>query len=1074
MSAPVPPPHRLVSASAGSGKTFQLTNALLRLVLEGEDPASILATTFTRVAAAEILTRTLERLSASVLDAAALEQLRAHVPGATAHGCAAALERLVERLPALSILTIDAFFARLAAASALEIGLTPGYRMLDDEEDARVRARAADAALAGEHEGVFFELLRQLQGERLRLHVHRALLDIVDNGYRAFLAAGGAPEPWCAIGAVGSPLTDERLESLREELRGLDPVLTARGVPDKRWQGAQEQLLEDAERGRWEALAAKGLGGAVLQADHRNTEATYYKKPMDEERAAIVRALLSHARGVLTREHAAGTRAAHELIARFDMAYAAIKREMGVATFDDAPRLLARAVSSERLDQLYYRLDGRVRHVLLDEFQDTSMMQFRLLEPILDELLSQDSEGRRVFCVGDPKQSLYAWREAEPTLLPAMEQRWPAFESETLSRSWRSSPRVLDAVNAVFGTLDENAALGAPGETTSATLTVARAWKETFQEHVAAHQGMAGSARLLAAERPADEAGSSVAGASADRLAIATGVELVRRSFEDDPGASIALIVRSGKHLRSAMAMLKRLGVPASEARGNPLTDAPVVAAAASLLQATDHPGDTAALHHVARSPLGAALGMSDASEARSVAEQWRRRIADRGVAAALERWYEAVAAETDAHGSARFLQLLALADRFDAERGGTGGAFARVAETKRVDEPGGTRVRVMTIHGSKGLEFDHVVVPCLSRAWRVAPTSVIAARDVALGPVTRISRYPNEVLRMLDPRLGELYESEQARQINEELCCLYVAMTRARRRLDLVVPPDERGSGEDGQASWSLSSAHVIRAALAAGEPATPGAVLWSSGEPAAGAERIEPKRVASVTGSVTLRLGPVRGRSAARLATLTPSQAGTASSRRADDLLAGSGDHGRTYGGLVHAWFERVGWLDDGVPEADALREASAEAGYPSDLADAHVEGFLTILKSPSLAPLLRRSAWIAGWPGADEARVTNERPFAVRAAGADQDRLLQGRFDRLVVARSGGIVVGAEVVDYKTERIDAEASPDALGLRHRPQLEAYGQAAGIQLGLDPSCVRLTLVFTSAGRVVTVAPGP
>ena len=143
------------------------------------------------------------------------------------------------------------------------------------------------------------------------------------------------------------------------------------------------------------------------------------------------------------------TRGVFGLMRAFEQRYDVQVRRSGKLSFVDLPVLLD--AREDRLD-LEYRLDGGFDHWLLDEFQDTSRLQWQSIANLIDEVV-QDPEGRRgFFCVGDQKQSLYQWRGGDPRLFDRVEEKYSGgIESSSLDESWRSVPDVLEMVNAVFG-----------------------------------------------------------------------------------------------------------------------------------------------------------------------------------------------------------------------------------------------------------------------------------------------------------------------------------------------------------------------------------------------------------------------------------------------------------------------------------------------------------------------------------------------------------------------------------------------------------------------------------------------
>jgi ATP-dependent helicase/nuclease subunit A len=489
--------HRVILASAGTGKTFQLTNRYIALLARGVEPSAILATTFTRKAAGEILGRILVRLAkAAGGDAKAVAELQEHAdPSLDADRCRALLLRVSGELHRLSILTLDAFFLRIAGGMLLDLDTPPGWSMLDEEADAQLRSDAALDAISGMSTVEAVALLERLHQGVLSRRVHDELLSTVGAAHGIYLLTHGNRRAWQALRGDGDPLKAADVERLVEELRGATPPLTKSGKPGAVGVRAMAKELACAERGDWKGFLSGGLVKAVIEE-----RGSYARCAIPAKTEAVYRALIEHAAAVRFRQIGDRTLAMFDLVERFDQSYDAAKREARAYLFDDVPRLLLRQNAAEKLTKLYFRLDGQIDHVLLDEFQDTSMLQFAMIDPILDELMAGTPEGeakRSVFIVGDVKQSLYGWRGAQSDLLAALSDRWPQLRESTLERTYRSSPVIVEAVNAVFGGLDSNPALAECG--------AARAvWTRRFREHASARPELPGYARVsVAADRNA-------------------------------------------------------------------------------------------------------------------------------------------------------------------------------------------------------------------------------------------------------------------------------------------------------------------------------------------------------------------------------------------------------------------------------------------------------------------------------------------------------------------------------------------------------------------------------------------
>lgn len=1079
----------VILASAGTGKTFALTNRLMALLAAGEDPSAVIAATFTRKAAGEILGRLLLRLASAVVVPEGLQELREHVdPRLTAERCAAVLAGLLAELDRLPILTIDALLIRLAGLFGLEAGLPPRWRIADEDEDDSLREEALDEALRGEP-GAVRALLQGLLRERPAARSVRAVAwEAASASLEAVLATRGHPEAWTRLGPdPADRLPGPALEAARRALAGAEASLpvTAKGEPDGRFVKAFRAAVQRATDGDWRGLVADGLGAAFL-----SEERCYYRIELPPRLAGALAPLVGHARHEVLRELAARTAACRALAERFAEAYQRAKLRAGALRFDDIPRLLLEREDAGELGPLYYRLDARVRHVLLDEFQDTSVEQFRLLQPLLEELLAgegavESAAGRSVLCVGDVKQSLFAWRNAEPTLLPHLLVRWPQMQRQPLTANFRSSPVVLETVNRVFAPLAENPFL--------AGSTAAEEFAGGFQAHTAGgpNAGLTGAVRLLVAEprggegdggRADDSLKAQRAGCSA--LAIERAIAL-HREF---PGWSIAIVLRKNAAMGRLVHGLRAAGVEAVKEGGNPLIDTPAIAAVVSLLRAMVHPVDTAALYHVATGPLGEAAGLREPLDAAAAAGRLsalRGELARSGLARFLLALRGRMDRVLDRRSAERFDQLLDRALVFEATAGPDAAGFAEHLVSHGVEEPGSARVRVTTIHKAKGLEFDAVIAAELVEPWTHRPGPVLMARAADAGPLdppALVSVHPDEVVRSISPEAAAAVERAKAAEVHEELCGLYVALTRAKRVMECLVPP---AAAPATLAKWPAAptAAQVLHAALAPERPAEAGAVLWAApGSDAslfaaapAGARAEAAGGGAGRAGGVAADGPPCRLRDGAelpawRLRGVSPSGLEGGATVRLGEVLRPSARSrpGLALGTLLHAWFERVEWADRPVPDDAELLAAAERIGIGREAAAPALEAFRAALGRPGLRARLSRSAYPSEGV---EVRVRREWPLAVRMNLPDGPALLSGFVDRVVIVERAGRAVSADVLDFKTDAVDPGEDARAFAARvehYRPQVAAYRGALGRRLGLPAASIAAALLFTRSGTVV------
>jgi ATP-dependent exoDNAse (exonuclease V) beta subunit len=1057
------PDHKLILASAGTGKTYQLTNQFLGLLFAGVEPERILATTFTRKAAGEILDRVLARLVEAIEQPKKCSELDEALgsPGLTAQTCLGLLARLTRSLDSFQVRTIDSFFVQLIRLFALDLELPPNWGIASEREDETIQAEALHDLLAALPPDDALRLLRGLDSGRIGRAVHDKLLDHVGRMRPVFLeSAEGA---WEHVRPTPKPSDEEVAEALAA-LAVAELHTTQAGKPDKRWESARQGLLELSEARDWEGILTAGLGAGYFAKD-----ATYYGKPMSSSLRDAIAPIVRRAVHEFLTTLLARNRSIHALLERFETAYAERKRERGAYRFDDLPAVLSPHAASEppieaRELDMWFRLDSRIDHLLLDEFQDTSPLQWRILAKLAAEIAADGTGERTFFCVGDVKQSIYGFRQAEPRLLTGLPRLLPGLEPEEIDKSYRSSSVVLDAVNRVFSNLEENPALA--HDDVAAYRPGAARWQRGFHPHVAA-KPLPGAACVVEA-RPRAE------GEKLDVPLLERAVERAVGVCEESRNASVGILMRERKHIPGLIHALRRKGIDASGEGGNPLTDSEAVLAFLSLLHLADHPADSAAAFHVGNSGFGTYVELAkDADDAarRRVALHIRTRLADEGLGRVCADFARRVA--TDASWSAwdraRFAQLSELAFAFDARAGLRPSDFVDHVRTERVESPGGARVRVMTIHGAKGLEFDAVILPELHKDLVGRRSGLLVHRPEPDGPIESVTVSPSKSLLAADPALQEIYDATTARMFEEGLSTLYVAMTRAARRLDLIVP------WRDPEKKLGVpKTADLIRGALPAGEVHEPDAagVIWSQPGSAANggwAAGLHPEGVgadAEPPSTASLDLAPsARPRSLTRR-----SPSAEEGGRRVNAEWLFRDKRGVRRGNLIHRWLEDLDWIEDfELEDSRALEQGSATEPDPAALR-AELEALRTALDAESVRAALSSTGCDA--PVGLDLEVHKEHAFSmVLCDDAGEEQLWTGSIDRLVLGRRDGEVVWADVLDYKTDRVD-EAALDERTAYYRPQLESYGRVVAAQTGLAPDAIRLRLVFLEPGQVVDLAP--
>ena len=1054
-------PHHLFLASAGTGKTFQLTNHFLRLLFRGVQPERILATTFTRKAAGEILDRVLERLVDGARGGNDLDDLRRFVerPDLEAGDCVRLLGSLTRAIDRFQVRTIDAFFVQLARLFALDLELSPDWTIVDEREDEALREEAVQGVLGDGSQAERLELLARLARRRGAQSRARGGALAAVPGPRPL--PGERPGRLVASLQPEGGLDDDALDACLEALRRTDLPQTKAGAPNKVFSKALDKLVDAVTTGDWSTVIEQGLGKALIDCSCTYSRVAFSDR-LIEDLTPVVRHSVAQVVAGLAQRNAS----LHELLRRFEGRYQDLKRSRGAYRFDDLPLALVGGSSQARpLDErdldLWFRLDGRLDHLLLDEFQDTAPLQWRILAPLAEEVLADGTGDRTFFCVGDTKQSIYGWRKAEPRLLGQLDRQFPILDVERMVESYRSSHVVLDTVNRVFGGVGRNEVFA--GESREVHARAAEEWQHQFGDHVAA-KPLEGAAYLVMAEEP-DEDRPETAMDCVLRRCIER-VELVHR---EAPQATVGVLMRKKKHIPKLIHALRERGVPASGEGGNPLTDAESVLACLSLFHLADYPDDSAAAFHLATTSLGPAVGLDESHDRearRAWAREMRARLTRDGLGAVTEELATLVAEDPSwsAWDRQRCSQLVDLAYAFEDRVGLRPSEFAEHVRQERVESAGGARVRVMTIHASKGLEFDAVVLPELADGLVGQRDLLLSKRDDPYGDIDTVSCAPTQGVAQADETLRELYDGATSSSIIESLCVIYVALTRAARRIEVVLPwVDDEKEAKNG---LSLNGSALLRCALLDSLGAQPAAdgVVWAHPENSADWARGcggDDRRVAAEP-VPEFRLAPTTGPRTAP--TRSPSSTEGGGERRGAALLASL--QGATVGTLVHRWLEDCEWVESFAADADALRATAAGITRDDELVDAA----LTLLESGLQRPAIREALSTEAQGGAG-AEVRNEHGFSVLLDDEDgAPELWNGFVDRLVLFEDGERVVRADVIDHKT---DAISSPDDLAARtefYRPQLENYRRIVREQFGLEESAVRCRLLFFASGDVVDV----
>jgi ATP-dependent exoDNAse (exonuclease V) beta subunit len=476
-------------------------------------------------------------------------------------------------------------------------------------------------------------------------------------------------------------------------------------------------------------------------------------------------------------------------------------------------------------------MDGAVDHILLDEFQDTSPVQWQVLYPFASRAAECDIDSggsldevvirRSFFCVGDTKQAIYGWRGGVAEIFDAVTDQLPNVESSNQDLSFRSSPVVIDVVNETFANLPRHplSEAASSSDISDKSMHEARSLVEfsrRFPKHHAAKGELPGYVHLKTSRlvEGCDDATRTT-------TCFEDAAEAVSELYHADPEISIGILTRTNAGVAQLIFLLERLGVEVSQEGGNPLTDSAAVEMVLSALMMAEHPGDGRWAFHLSASPF---RSIDDFGP-----DMVRSLVEERGLAETVEFLAGNLATACDARDSLRLKQLCHLALSYEDRSATRLRDFVRMVREKRIDRPQAARVRVMTIHQAKGLEFDAVVLAQLDSAMTRGAGNCIA--DVrSLGePPHAMSRYLSQEKWHFLPREWQAaFGRQSAANMTEALCLLYVAMTRARHSLLMIIPPAKKR-----EFSTKTPDALLFHALAPESDPTKGMATLFERGDP-------------------------------------------------------------------------------------------------------------------------------------------------------------------------------------------------------------------------------------------------
>ncbi len=1057
-----------LSANAGSGKTRVLTDRVARLLLAGVAPEKILCLTYTKAAASEMQNRLFGRLGKwTMMPADALRKELATLgeenrfTDTEINVARTLFAQAIEAPGGLKIQTIHSFCSSVLRQFPLEAGISPQFQEMDEAGQGAVFKAVLDQM--AEDDPTFDAILPFVAETSL----DGLLNDILSNAGPIAAAGNGSGilgdfglntnfQESDILAMCFGPGDTDRLRSLREIMRTAEKATDLKNAKILDGLNLDQPGLDTLRALEKVFLVQKDGSPKLGKVPTKDLQKQLTFQPeLDGFMERVAMARQSRLAWMSAQRSLALLAFGQRFLARYDQA----KRARGLLDFDDLIQKTKALFSQKSVaGWVLFKLDGGIDHILVDEAQDTSPDQWTIIDLLTEEFTSgqgaRDDQDRTIFVVGDKKQSIYSFQGADPRGFDRMRDRFrnkietlgKDFQSTDLSYSFRSSEAILRFTDTVFDQ-DDNGLLENPDHI---------AFKETMPGRVDVWP----SFEALDAPDPLPWT-SPVDEVSPDhpdkRLADAIAAEILRLiqsetetlSAPDENGvlrkraitAGDFLILvrgRKGRIYRELHRACKAAKLPLAGADRMVITDELAVKDVLSLLRFLATPEDSLALAEALKSPL---FGWDDAqlyelAQGRSAKYLWRemeRRAADFPDTHAplrrlrdmsdFERPFELIQ-----HILVRLEGRKKLVARLGLEADEALDALLHQAaqyenahvpnltdflvwidtlspEVKRQLESGQNQVRIMTIHGAKGLEAPIVILPDTAKKRESLQTQVVTVGDT-IHWMPKADDVPDVLAKAKRNALDhEALENDRL---------LYVALTRAESWL--IVAASNVDKEKDDRGWYKILSATAE--SLGAQEIKTPNGpgLRFETGDWSAGQVSVHPRSsdqgVACRNGFPDVTDAVFKPRKA-----ISPSDLGGAKALPGE---MGSTEYDpKVFGSLVH-------WLLETLPSAPKDRWRDIALTQDSDLGADALQEAVAVLENPAFVHIFHPD-------------TLAEVPLSATLPVLD-NALVQGSVDRLIVGDDRVLAV-----DFKTNR-SVPDTPDATPLGILRQMGAYAAALAL----------------------------
>lgn len=1055
-----------ISASAGCGKTQEMATRLLGMFLaDTEHPENIfnstIAMTFSRSGAKEIYNRVLELIFDALLKNEInklnqdLQKLDFKVPTADKKILTALLRKLIFAVNDLKICTIDSFMSKIVSTFSTELGLPRGTELVSSGEEKILQRNvikklllSAEKNIAQSGEDISDNVEdshKTVYGQKTRKY-HERIKDAILN-YQRMLDDNPDAETYIFQGNMTDSFSADNLQAAWDILKdnthtnfisktkdkaSLADVLKKISTADT------ETYFNSRELNRmrdffaaWDALAAQ---------DHKKLPGfgKVKENPFTSDEYKAIQILLYYAAYILLQQNCVRSEGVHSLSRKYREVYKNIFYSQGKLTFADLPRLLNNCNNDWTYD-IAYRLNNKFAYYLIDEFQDTSRLQWQVLSAIFGTPAPEDDQS--LFIVGDVKQAIYGWRSGDRRLMKQVTDEMHkniGLEEKPLDLSYRYGKNICTALNHIFnGSSMANGGFF-PG--------VGEAWKNVFKEHNPAD---------MLKYRSLFECYLPEYGIQEKAEAYAQVILNKMREYEIiENRRSCAILVRknsNGIDLLQELQKDSEYGEYFMWEGSKNICNDKIINALLHLLIYIQHPADT--MSEKIAEMLPAVNFLIPKTAEKHIIES--SRLNQDGFAEYLKDCFAKLKQNaqewTPSFKDIESIELfLRSAEEFDRSAVNKDARLFKqyIEEVSHSEEAIGYKVRIMTIHHSKGLTFDHVFTVLFNGENAVAYEKKKSLEGSYPDGKKWILNTVNSEL-LLFPDIKQAWNAMTVESIFEDFCTMYVALSRAKYTMTVLLPTISKTRNDKinkqktltDETSYSFTDYMIVK--LFYGD--FPTADETFGGYTFKAAKIDEPYKEYPIIKEKSISQSTIYDLS------FTPKQGNALYRRklRPSDGASDEADNKKLYFNLPDPQTGK----DFGIELHDFLCSIKdfSNFSFPENCSEKVRKEVAKLLAESEIKKLL-----------ADFDECFNELSFDVIL---DNTSYVSGCFDRVQIRRGAdGKVASAVIVDYKSGKYDASKSSDEKRKKYHAQLNLYRKALSQLMLLDITKIECYIIGTDS----------